>query len=215
MSTPAEAVGSHVDIDRPWFSPDGGPEARMSDSHREALAAELRFGVAESPTGDAMAVPLRVTLSDAASQDGHVGGVGQLRAVDGGGHDHRPREKPATRVVVADDNDGIRLLVSTILSVEGDFSIVGEARTGVEAVAVAEAAGVDLLVLDLSMPELDGLEVLERLRSTRPELAVVVYTGLTRDGVVEQARRLGARDVVVKGVDPLVLVQRLRAAVTS
>ena len=115
------------------------------------------------------------------------------------------------RTVIADDNDAIRLLLRTILSLDPDFEVVGEARTGPEAIDVVMAGGVDLLVLDLSLPELDGLEVLERLGRTSPEVRVVVFSGLTREGVERQARSLGARDFIVKGVEPAVLLERLRA----
>jgi DNA-binding NarL/FixJ family response regulator len=114
--------------------------------------------------------------------------------------------------VVADDNELVRRLVVTALARETDFEVVGEATTGLEALERAEDGDVDLLVLDISMPGLDGLEVLERLQSSRPALCVVVYTGLTFAAVEREARRLGARDVVTKDVPLAELLLRLRAA---
>jgi len=133
----------------------------------------------------------------------------RLVGLDGGGN---AAPDARLRLGIADDNDGIRAMLSVILSMEPDFEVVGEAANGTEALALAEQNGLDLLVLDLSMPELDGLEVLERLRTSRPELPVVVYTGMTQDGVERKAHALGARDVVLKGVAPDELVDRLRAA---
>jgi two-component system, NarL family, response regulator DesR len=132
----------------------------------------------------------------------------RLRRVDGSARSH-----PApVRTVIADDNAPIRVLLTAILELEPDFEVVATARDGVEAVSLAERDGVALLVLDLSMPGLDGLEVLERLRQSRPGLCVVVYSGVTRDGVEASARALGARDFLVKGIAPEELVERLRAA---
>jgi two-component system response regulator DesR len=116
------------------------------------------------------------------------------------------------RTALADDNAGIRVMLAAILAAEPDFEIVGEAENGPEAVALGERGDVDLLVLDLSMPGLDGLEVLERLRRSAPSVRVVVYTGVTHAGVEQKAQSLGARDVVVKGVPPAELVDRLRNA---
>lgn len=116
------------------------------------------------------------------------------------------------RTVIADDNDAIRALLAAILLPEPDFELVAEARDGAEALEFAEQEGVDLLVLDLSLPELDGLEVLQQLRKSRPDVRAVVYSGVRHAGVEERARALGALDFIVKGVGPDELIDRLRAA---
>ena len=134
----------------------------------------------------------------------------RLVGLDGGNADAAARNR--LRLGIADDNDGIRAMLTAVFSLEPDFEIVGEAANGAQALELAERDGLDLLLLDLSMPELDGLEVLERLSSSRPDLPVVVYTGMTGDGVERRAQSLGARDVVLKGVPPTELVDRLRAA---
>jgi CheY-like chemotaxis protein len=155
-------------------------------------------------------MPGRVLAEVSGRGPGSDVGVGpSLRALDGGAGGGGPGR---LRLVIADDNATLRLLLSTILSLEPDFDVVGEAADGQSALGLAERDGVDLLVLDLSMPGLDGLDVVERLASSRPRLAVVVYTGVAGGAVVERARALGVRDVIIKGVHPSELVERVRAA---
>jgi DNA-binding NarL/FixJ family response regulator len=117
------------------------------------------------------------------------------------------------RTVIADDSELIRRLLSSVLEGEPGFAVVGEAANGHEALALVEGDSVDLLVLDLSMPELDGLEVLERLAATGREVCTVVYSGWTVEAVERRARALGARDFVTKDVPLSELIGRLRAAV--
>ncbi|MDQ1632046.1 MAG: hypothetical protein QOC80_2018, partial [Frankiaceae bacterium] len=69
------------------------------------------------------------------------------------------------RVLVADDSDGVRELVTLLLDLESDFTVVGQARDGLEAVERARALQPDLVVLDVSMPRLDGLTATPRIRS--------------------------------------------------
>lgn len=112
--------------------------------------------------------------------------------------------------MIADDNDGIRVLLRTLLELEGDFVVVGEAADGAEALHLLAGEEVDLLVLDLSMPVRDGLEVLEELTGeSSPRVAV--FTGHAAPQVEARARALGARDVIRKGVPPGEIVRRLRA----
>jgi two-component system response regulator DesR len=68
------------------------------------------------------------------------------------------------------------------------------------------------VLLDLSMPELDGLEVIARLRKTRPALRIAVLTGHAAPDVERRARELGAHEFIVKGTPPGEIVARLRAA---
>jgi DNA-binding NarL/FixJ family response regulator len=155
---------------------------------------------------------LAVALADVGDDGPPPSRDGSRRHLVGLEGDRRVAGPRRIRTALADDNAGIRMMLTVILSVEPDFEVVGEAADGAAALALAEHGDVDLLVLDLSMPELDGLEVLQRLRETRPKLRVVVYTGMTHDGVERKAQSLGARDVVIKGVPPAELVERLRKA---
>jgi len=115
------------------------------------------------------------------------------------------------RVVIADDNDGLRLLLKAVVGLDERLECVGEAADGHETLAVVEATDPDVLLLDLSMPALDGLQVLETLQQTRPELRVIVYSGFAGADVRRAAFAAGADDYLVKGVDPMQIVERLVA----
>jgi CheY-like chemotaxis protein len=101
------------------------------------------------------------------------------------------------RVLVADDVDTLRMLVR--LTLEPEFAVVGEAADGVEALRLARELEPDVVVLDLNMPGLDGLQVLEALQAELPATRVVVLSGLAPDLVAGQALDLGAVRFVEKG----------------
>jgi len=136
-----------------------------------------------------------------------------LRLAESSEPENRSAASP-TRIVIADDSAAVRTLLRTIFSLEPDLEVVGEAEDGVETLSVVERLDgrVDLLVVDLGMPNLDGLETIAHLRRTRPELRVVVYSGFTDPRLEATARDFGVRDYLVKGVDPAELVRRVRAA---
>jgi DNA-binding NarL/FixJ family response regulator len=116
------------------------------------------------------------------------------------------------RVVIADDNDGLRVLLRTVIDLDPRLECVGVAADGPQALAAVADAGPDLLLLDLSMPGLDGLQVLDEVARAHPELKVIVYSGFTGNGIRRAALAAGAVDYLVKGVDPAQIVERLVAA---
>ena len=116
------------------------------------------------------------------------------------------------RVAIADDNHAVRALLQTLLQLEPDFEFVGEAADGLEAVSLAERERPDLFILDIAMPGLDGLQVLERLRASCPEVRIVVYSGTGTASLNEAVLELGAADCVRKGVTNEELIERLRRA---
>jgi DNA-binding NarL/FixJ family response regulator len=130
---------------------------------------------------------------------------------EGGQLGPAPAQRPL-RILIADDNAALRTLLHTLLALEPDFEVVGEAEDGRRALELVEQSSPDLLLLDIAMPELDGLEVLEQLRERERRPRVLVYTGFASPEVERSARELGAVDVVVKGLDPTLLIDRLRAA---
>jgi DNA-binding NarL/FixJ family response regulator len=117
-----------------------------------------------------------------------------------------------TRVVVADDADGIRELVCVLLDTEPDFTVVGRACDGAQAVDVVAETAPDLVVLDVVMPVLDGLHALPQVRQIAPDACVVVFTGLPEQSVREEALALGADALLDKGVVTGPFVEILRDA---
>src|SRR3954447_21231224 len=119
----------------------------------------------------------------------------------------------ATRVitvVLADDTDDIRFLTRMTLDMDGEFAVIGEAADGRQAVALVADLHPDLLVLDLAMPVMDGLQVLPLIRERAPDTRVVVLSGFEHRAVGDEAIALGAARYVQKGVSLQQLVDVLR-----
>jgi DNA-binding NarL/FixJ family response regulator len=120
-------------------------------------------------------------------------------------------ESAPFRVVVADDFEDMRQLVKLTLERSGSFDVVGEAVNGVEAIDMAETLRPDILLLDLSMPVLSGMEALPRIRAASPETKVVVLSGLDRSRMEPATTEGGAVGYLEKGLQPKALVDELLA----
>jgi DNA-binding NarL/FixJ family response regulator len=105
------------------------------------------------------------------------------------------------RVLVADDHpvfrDGLALLLASVPGIE----VAGTAATGVQAVSLAVELRPDVVVMDLKMPELNGIEATRRLATEAPSVGIVVLTMSEDDGTVFAAVRAGARGYLVKGAE--------------
>ena len=115
------------------------------------------------------------------------------------------------RVVLADDHrffrDGVRL----VLDAAPDIEVVGEAETGEEAIARTEAIQADAVVMDVSMPGVNGIEATRRLLRSQPNLQVLVLTMHEDDDLVFAAMRAGARGYLLKNTSPDELLRAIRA----
>jgi CheY-like chemotaxis protein len=107
-------------------------------------------------------------------------------------------ERP--RILVVDDNDDVRSLLCQRLRALGKGTVVGEAANGVEAVAWAATLQPDLVLLDLSMPEMDGLQALPLIISVVDHVQVVVMSGFDQRMVADQALASGAVKYIEKGL---------------
>ena len=118
------------------------------------------------------------------------------------------------RVVVADDQDLVRTGLVMILGAQPDLEVVGEAADGLAALDVVTRLRPDVLLVDIRMPGLDGIEVTRRLAGpdvTDP-IAVVVITTFDLDEYILGALRAGARGFLLKDAGPQLLVQAIHAA---
>jgi DNA-binding NarL/FixJ family response regulator/signal transduction histidine kinase len=118
----------------------------------------------------------------------------------------------ALRVVVVDDHAVMRQGLHSMLEATGEISVVGEARDGAEAVTEAVRTRPDVVLMDLQMPGVDGLEGLRKLQETIPDLPVVVLTTFHTAESVSDAFTAGARGFMLKDAEPAQLVAAIRAA---
>jgi two-component system response regulator NreC len=118
----------------------------------------------------------------------------------------------AISVLLADDHPLVRMGVQTLLEREPDFSIAGVAADGRETVRLAEQLKPDVLLLDLMMPELDGLEVLRILREILPATRIVILTLHSGTAFIAQALQSGATGYVLKNCPEQDVVRAVREA---
>ncbi|MFG1695087.1 response regulator [Nonomuraea sp. NPDC049309] len=116
------------------------------------------------------------------------------------------------RVLVADDQALVRAGVRMLLQATGDMEVVAEAEDGAEAVRLAERHLPDVVLMDLRMPRVDGLEAIKRVLAARPFTRIVVLTTFAEDGNVYAALRAGAAGFLVKDDDPERMVDAVRRA---
>lgn len=103
------------------------------------------------------------------------------------------------RVMVADDNDIIRVDLSKLLDLEEDIEVIGVATDGIEAVDFFRRLRPDIVVMDVRMPGLSGVEATRRITSESPEAKVVILSIHDRPEYREQSRKAGARAYLLKG----------------
>jgi DNA-binding NarL/FixJ family response regulator len=115
------------------------------------------------------------------------------------------------RVVVADDHPIVREGLRAVLSALTDFELVGTAASGKEAVSVVATAQPDVVVMDLHMPDVDGVQATEQILAAQPDVAVLVLTMYDDDGMILAALRAGARGYLLKGASHSDIARTLRA----
>ena len=103
------------------------------------------------------------------------------------------------RILVADDHPMLREGLVTVLSTQPDFDVIGEASDGSEVVWLAERLHPDVILLDLEMPNADGVAALERLRNADAQARTIVFTAYDTDERILGALRAGARGYLLKG----------------
>jgi DNA-binding NarL/FixJ family response regulator len=103
------------------------------------------------------------------------------------------------RILVADDHPMLREGLVAVLSTQPDFDVVGEAADGSEVVRLAQSLRPDVILLDLEMPDVDGIAALERLRDAGCEALTIVFTAYDTDERILGALRAGARGYLLKG----------------
>lgn len=119
------------------------------------------------------------------------------------------------RVMIVDDHLMVRRGLATFLRAAQDLELVGEAATGAEAIRMCERNRPDVVLMDLKMPEFDGVAATRTIRQAHPEIQVIVVTSSQEDELVSQALRAGAIGYLLKNVGVTGLADAIRAAMAG
>jgi len=119
------------------------------------------------------------------------------------------------RVLVADDQALVRAGFAMILDAAGDIEVVGDAANGVQAVDQGRRLRPDVVLMDIRMPVIDGIEATRRLVAARPSARIIMLTTYDLDEYVYQALRAGASGFLLKDVLPADLIRAVRTVLTG
>ena len=124
-------------------------------------------------------------------------------------------ESRSIRVIIADDQELVRAGFAMVIGSQPDMEVVGQAPDGAQAVALAESLHPDVVLMDVRMPGMDGLETLRHMKKIAPKLPVLLLTGHASLGVAVQGMDLGAYDYMLKPVAINELIIKMEEAVRA
>jgi len=113
------------------------------------------------------------------------------------------------RVLIVDDHPVVRKGIRVLLAGEKDIEVVGEASNGMEAILQVEKQRPDIVLMDLVMPEMDGIEATRQISDKYPEVRILVLTSFAADDKVFPSIKAGAQGYLLKDTDPAYLVQAI------
>jgi DNA-binding NarL/FixJ family response regulator len=115
------------------------------------------------------------------------------------------------RILLADDHALMRRGIRDLLTTEPEFEIIGEAGDGREAVRLAEKFKPDVMIMDLAMPELNGLDAIRQIRKDAPEIELLVFSMHDSEELIREVFAAGARGYVLKSDVALYLIEAVRS----
>lgn len=115
------------------------------------------------------------------------------------------------RIVIADDHPVFRFGLRALLTAEADTEVVGEATSGPEVIDLADTLQPDLILMDINMPEMNGIEATRQILQRHPGMAILIIT-MFEDDTVFTALRAGARGYILKGAEGEETLRAIRAA---
>jgi DNA-binding NarL/FixJ family response regulator len=119
------------------------------------------------------------------------------------------------RVMVADDHEIIRSGIRTLLASTQEAEIIGETVNGQETVSQALALQPDVILMDIQMPDMNGIEATRRIHNASPQIGIIIVTIFEDDDTVFSAMRAGARGYILKGTDQVELLRAIQAAASG
>src|SRR5512143_2857094 len=118
--------------------------------------------------------------------------------------------KDVIRVLIVDDHEIVRKGIRALLSRERGIQTIGEAANGKDAIEQAKLLGPDVILMDLMMPEVDGIEATRRITAAQPTVRVLVLTSFAGDDKVFPAIKAGALGYLLKDTSPAELIEAIR-----
>ncbi len=117
----------------------------------------------------------------------------------------------AIRILIADDHPIVRAGLATVLNQEEDLVVVGLAENGLEAVAQARELRPDIILMDLQMPEMDGVEAIQKVKEEAPDIGIIILTTYDADDYIFRGIEAGARGYLLKDSPPEEVLKAIRA----
>jgi NarL family two-component system response regulator LiaR len=139
-------------------------------------------------------------------------GAAQFESTPAAAFGAQPPSSKKIRVLIADDHAVVRQGLCTFIDLQEDMQVVGEGSNGTEAVELAKRLQPDVILLDLAMPEMDGLEATRKILESSPLAHILILTSFGEDDKVFPAIRAGAQGYLLKDIRPNDLVQAVREA---
>jgi len=112
--------------------------------------------------------------------------------------------------VITDDALFMRTLLRNIIEQNEEYEVVGEASNGIEAIEVAKKYQPDILTLDITMPEMDGIQAVKEILKVSPKTRIIMVSAMGQQSMVIEAIKLGAKDFVVKPFDKSRVFQSIK-----
>jgi DNA-binding NarL/FixJ family response regulator len=119
------------------------------------------------------------------------------------------------RIILADDHPFILFALKQLVTAEADFELIGEAVTGLQALSLVRSTTPDVAVIDVGMPEMNGIVLARKIREERPSVKVLMLTAFEDEAHLKQALAAGARGFVVKRSAAATLIPAVRAVITG
>ena len=122
-------------------------------------------------------------------------------------------EKKVVRVMLVDDHPAIRRGLSVYLELHDDFSLVGEAMNGVDAIKMIDTIRPDVILMDIHMPGMDGITATRLIHQSYPNVKIIALTNYFEEKVIDDILAVGASDFIIKDVSIDDLTAKIREAI--